>query len=301
GLPERGLIIDVRGNGGGHIANGERLLQLLTPREIEPELFQFINSPLTLDICLRAPGSEDLAPWADSIAQSTLTGAVYSASFNITSKESCNNLGQRYYGPVILITDALCYSTTDMFAAGFQDNEAGKILGTSGNTGAGGANVCTHEDLRRILATDEGTPYRRLPRGSAMRIAIRRSLRAGKHAGKPLEEFGIAPDDLHLMTHRDLLENNVDLINHAGKMLSREKTHKLLVTTGRDQAGTRKVAVTTENVSRLDVYINGRPQRSLDVTSGRVEFGIPATSRKSELLIQGYDGVSLVAARRLQI
>jgi C-terminal processing protease CtpA/Prc len=31
-LPQEGLIIDVRGNGGGYIENGERLLQLFTPR-----------------------------------------------------------------------------------------------------------------------------------------------------------------------------------------------------------------------------------------------------------------------------
>ncbi len=35
----------------------------------------------------------------------------------------------------------LCYSTTDIFAAGFQDNEIGKVLGVDESTGAGGANV----------------------------------------------------------------------------------------------------------------------------------------------------------------
>ena len=35
-MPKTGLIIDVRSNGGGLIWAGERLLQLLTPRMIEP-------------------------------------------------------------------------------------------------------------------------------------------------------------------------------------------------------------------------------------------------------------------------
>jgi len=36
-----------------------------------------------------------------------------------------------------------CYSTTDMFAAGFKDHGIGKILGVDNDTGAGGANVET--------------------------------------------------------------------------------------------------------------------------------------------------------------
>ena len=36
-LPQNGLIVDVRGNGGGTIMAGERLLQIFTPRKIEPE------------------------------------------------------------------------------------------------------------------------------------------------------------------------------------------------------------------------------------------------------------------------
>jgi hypothetical protein len=35
-LPQSGLIVDVRGNGGGLITAGERLLQVLTPRQIDP-------------------------------------------------------------------------------------------------------------------------------------------------------------------------------------------------------------------------------------------------------------------------
>src|SRR5262249_19570289 len=42
-LTATGLIIDVRGNGGGNILAGERLLQILTPHLIEPERLHFIN------------------------------------------------------------------------------------------------------------------------------------------------------------------------------------------------------------------------------------------------------------------
>ena len=38
---------------------------------------------------------------------------------------------------------ALTYGAADIFAAGFQDNQLGPILGTSATTGAGDANVWT--------------------------------------------------------------------------------------------------------------------------------------------------------------
>jgi len=38
--------------------------------------------------------------------------------------------------PVVLVTDALCYSATGYFAVGFQDPQIGKICGVNANTGA---------------------------------------------------------------------------------------------------------------------------------------------------------------------
>src|SRR5207237_9668742 len=70
GFPEQGLIIDVRGNGGGKIRAGERILQFFTPRRIKPELFQFINSPLNLEICRREALSR---PWPPSFASAVAT------------------------------------------------------------------------------------------------------------------------------------------------------------------------------------------------------------------------------------
>ncbi|MFV1984378.1 MAG: S41 family peptidase, partial [Thiohalomonadales bacterium] len=141
-----GLIIDVRDNGGGLIYAAEQLLQVLTPRQIEPERAQFINSPLNLTICRnhkkssRFPGLE-LGSWISSISQSVETGATYSLGHPISDPAKCNNIGQSYFGPVVLIVDPLCYSATDIFAAGFKDHYIGPIIGVGANTGAGGANV----------------------------------------------------------------------------------------------------------------------------------------------------------------
>ena len=56
GFPQDGLILDVRGNPGGNIRAAESLLQLFTPNTIEPESFEFLNTPLNFQICKSAPG-----------------------------------------------------------------------------------------------------------------------------------------------------------------------------------------------------------------------------------------------------
>jgi C-terminal processing protease CtpA/Prc len=66
------------------------------------------------------------------------TGAEYSQGLTLLPAARYNDIGQKYQGPVVLVTDALCYSTTDIFAAGFQDNQIGKVLGVDESTGAGG-------------------------------------------------------------------------------------------------------------------------------------------------------------------
>src|SRR5438105_681714 len=229
-FPQQGLIIDVRGNPGGTIRAGERLLQLFTPRRIKPERFEFINSPLNLEICRRAPEVWNLARWADSIAEAVVTGATYSLGFPLQPEESCNEIGQVYYGPVILITDALCYSTTDIFAAGFQDNEVGEILGTSDNTGAGGANMWSYGDLKIALGKGARSFFKPLPRKSELQLAMRRSVRVGRRDGRPLEELGITPDHRHYMTKRDLMKRNADLVGRAARILSPQPVYSLSVT-----------------------------------------------------------------------
>ncbi len=227
-LPQNGLIVDVRDNGGGHIYASEFTLQTMTPRRVAPEPVQFISSPLNLRICRRHqanPAGIDLGPWFDSLDLAIETGAQYSAAKPITPEDGANDIGQTYHGPVVLITDARVYSATDIFAAGFADHEIGTILGVDDNTGAGGANVWTHGLLAALLneppPPDETSPYVALPNGANLRVAIRRTLRVGKLAGTPVEDLGVKPQETHQMTRADLLEGNVDLLNKAGELLAR--------------------------------------------------------------------------------
>lgn len=216
-LPGNGLILDVRSNPGGNILAGEHLLQLFTSRKIEPEPVQMRSTTGTGALAR----SQMLAPWLESINLSVQTGEMFSLGFPL-SPPSVNEIGRRYLGKVLLLTNAACYSTTDFFAAGFQDHEIGKILGCDSSTGAGGANVWTQELLRQVWPdpVPENNPFKPLPKGMSMRVSLRRSLRVGKRAGLPVEDIGTKSDVIHRRTQRDVLEKDADLFDHAGYVLS---------------------------------------------------------------------------------
>jgi hypothetical protein len=294
-LPQNGLIIDVRDNGGGLIWASEGLLQLLTPRHIKPEPAQFINTPLTYELCRRDPF---LSPWLESIKQAIETGATFSQAFPLTPEEFCNKIGQKYDGPVVIITDALCYSATDIFAAGFQDHKIGPILGTSWNTGAGGANVYSHNDLKNWMGNGTDSPFRSLPSRASMSVSLRRLLRVHEREGMLLEDLGVKPDHVHKMTKDDILNDNVNLVNHAASILA---THKIAIDVS-SNAEELRVKTETENISRLDVSINGRLLKSIEVTNNSTPFVLERPQDETPFMeIRGYNDNTFVAVRRAKI
>ncbi len=315
-LPDRGLVIDVRGNGGGLIFAAEELLQVLTPRRIETEPAQFINTALNLRICRNHRDSTalpglSLGPWVESIEESTRTGATFSRGVPITPAEQANARGQQYFGPVVLITDALCYSATDIFAAGFQDHEIGPVIGVGGATGAGGANVWTHALLRRLMEPDNidpgPSPYAPLPRGADLRVAVRRTTRVGANAGNILEDLGVSPEVSYRMTRGDVLGHNQDLIDTAIDLLAERQPHAMTVSRvvrHRDRAPT--VYVSTRNLTRVDAEACGRRLSTRTVRRDRVTLALEeAVGRGNDhdidLTLYGYDGDALVAVVRSDI
>jgi hypothetical protein len=302
-LPQDGLILDVRGNGGGHILASEFTLQTLTPRRITPEPVQFVCTPLNLEICRRHKDNPtnqiDLGAWFPSMDQSVETGSIYSSAFPISPEDGANSVGQRYFGPVVLVTDARCYSATDIFAAGFQDHRIGPVLGVDDNTGAGGANVWTHGLLKalRDVPADPDSPYRPLPKQADMRVSIRRTLRVGALAGTPVEDLGVRADVRHEMTRRDVLEGNVDLMEAAGALLAGRPRRRLGMTTATDASGTLTLQLTLSGIDRVDVYVDGRPRSSTDVADGATSIAVADADGASVVQAQGFAAGELVAAR----
>lgn len=300
-LPQNGLIIDVRGNGGGHIYASEFLLQTLTPRAITPEPVQFIATPLNVRLCHQheenPTGQIDLGPWCRSMNQALDIGAAYSAAFPITPTDGANALGQRYHGPVVLVTDARCYSATDIFAAGFQDHQIGPVLGVDDNTGAGGANVWTHELLKLLLelpSPNPETPYRPLPSEASMRVSIRRTLRVHDLAGTPVEDLGVVPDHHYRMTRDDVLHGNAGLLERAGQLLAGMPVHRLGLAIA---ASGDQLTLETTNLDRADIYLDARPHTSVDISGSGITISIPDLTSVHTIRVEGFNAGRLVAAR----
>jgi C-terminal processing protease CtpA/Prc len=301
-LPQDGLILDVRGNGGGHIFASEFTLQTLTPRRITPEPVQFICTPLNLEICRRHRSNPtnqiDLGPWFRSMEEAVETGSIYSSAFPITPEDGANSVGQRYFGPVVLVTDARCYSATDIFSAGFQDHAIGPVLGVDDNTGAGGANVWTHGLLKalRDVPPDTASPYVALPKQADMRVSIRRTLRVGALAGSPVEDLGVRPDVRHELTRRDVLQGNLDLLDKAGALLVGRPRRRLDLTTS-TSGDDLVLQLTLGGLDRVDVYVDGRPRLSADVVDGPRELSLDGCGAAAVVQVQGFAAGELVAAR----
>jgi hypothetical protein len=84
-LPQAGLIIDIRGNTGGYIAAGERLLQLFSARKIVPARFQFRVTDATRAM---VQASDDFAEWRSSFIEAFNTGEEYTRGIPIEGDDS---------------------------------------------------------------------------------------------------------------------------------------------------------------------------------------------------------------------
>jgi C-terminal processing protease CtpA/Prc len=225
----KGLIVDVRDNGGGSTRASERIIQFVTPqRPIVPSRLYFVATPETLQFCrLSSPDIEDLGPdglrpWRDSIEQALQNGETFSQAFQYATNKDCNETPQfSFPRPVIVVTSALSYSSAEFFAAGFQDH-GGMVLGVDETTGGGGAGYRTHQRLHQYFE-DAGqaasSPFKPLNQGG-LSVAFRRSVRVGSGAGKEIEDLGVYRNRPYVMTRRDLLDHNSDLKREAARLLA---------------------------------------------------------------------------------
>ena len=290
-----GLIVDVRSNPGGVIEAGERILQLLTPNTIHPAQFHFINSRLIQRVMLNVDALDLAArgewqPWADGSAEAVSGGSEITNGRPLTAPELANGTGQRYHGPVTLIIDALSYSATDIFCAGFQDNCVGTVIGVDANTGGGGASRWLHPELMAHVKGTPGLELEPLPLSASMALASRRSMRVRANAGVALEDAGARCDLLHAVTRDDLLKGDCDLLGFACSHLGARPAYQLRILSAvlTDEGVVTRLA--TRNLSRVEFFLDGNPQCACSAEEN-LELVIPMAGlpgEPGELRVRGY-------------
>lgn len=200
-----GLIFDLRNNGGGYIFLAEGLVQLFTPKNPSPMNFVLKNSHANRHFMYQSPTST----FALALKEAEAIGSQYTAGLPLNPAESIDLLGQSYFKPVALLTNANCYSSCDMFSAMMQDHDAAIIFGEDSTTGAGGANNRSHSDTVKSLEADLG-PYKKLPAGQDIGFSFRQTVRSGRSTGVLLEDRGVLSDKIAQATLSDLYTDSGD-------------------------------------------------------------------------------------------
>ncbi len=218
-MPRRGLIIDLRSNPGGVIEVAERLLQLFTTRVIHPVRFALRATPALAALAEADGNGADLADWAASVRTAMDLGEEYSQHLPISDPDRCNGRPVAYRGPVVTVVNANTFSSGDIFAAGIADHGIGHIVSIGEGTGAGGANVWTHDDLEYAYHV-AGLPMPTRPPGIGYSLSMRRVVRAGTAAGLAIEDIGVPGEEHYTMTERDVLDGNADLTEFCARLLT---------------------------------------------------------------------------------
>ena len=294
-LPDRGLIIDIRGNPGGYIWAAELALQLFTPNHVEPTRFSALATPFTRQIASIGDVAEDLEPWKRSLDAAVRNGELYAQTIPITDPDACNALGQMYGGPVVLVADSTTYSSGDLFSAGFVDNRMGPFICVGSATGAGGANVWSYGELRKALA---GSPAALplLPDGIDLSLSFRRATRARANEGIPIEDVGVSGTP-YAMTRDDLLNGNPDLIATCIGVLRALPFSRL---TAAVDTAARTIQVSTTGLDVVDAKFDGHSGVTASVdTAGAVTIAYPPQTKTVELA--GCLGPDTLQRRRLSI
>lgn len=212
-----GMIIDVRDNGGGKIRLGEKMVQLFTPKKIQPLNFLLKASSANLHYLENTPYESSYTP---VLKEALAAGAEYTKAIPLNEEAGLNNLGQIYDMPVAIFTNANCYSTCDMMSASMQDHGVATIFGEDTTTGAGGANNVTLSSFYTEL--ENKGPFVLMPEFQDIGLSWRQTIRVGKNEGQVLEDIGVLSDMVVPNRIADLKMDSVAQYGQITKALKKQ-------------------------------------------------------------------------------
>lgn len=230
-MPQNGLVVDLRNNAGGSAAYVKAVVELLPGADVSAmpqvhrssrileQTFQQHNTNLS-DIerrILNAINSTYPSRTARRAGEQ-LTGPIG----DLFSSDLPSNLGAKkqqraYFGPLITVVDELTYSAGDVFAVVQKDQGISLLVGTSENTGAGGASFVPYSALNRLAPNI----HKRLPDGVEFTTALFRFFRLGKRSGSIVEYFGVRPNVRYYPTFNDAIYDDCDFFEFLGERMKK--------------------------------------------------------------------------------
>ena len=302
------IVIDVRDNGGGNIKIAEEMVQLFTPKEVLPGKVRLLPTDLNRQIFLKSNDNVENG-WTGDIAAAQQSNAKYTNPRPITTESQANRYGQAYFKPVVILTNARCYSACDLFSALMQDHAAAKVIGQDKHTGAGGANVMEYDAFRQILGNDNpANPIKVLPGYQSFRVSWRQSIRSGLNGGKLLEDQGVLPDALVRRTPNDITSENQDTMHAIHQFIDQmapDYTHSIKLTSSLLMANGAPAQWTEQvtDVDRVELQFNGQVLKTWDSLQGTqtltVTPNLTGTWEDKSLTLVGYkDGTPSLRVTR---
>ncbi len=308
----RGLIFDVRNNGGGSGQLSDELPQLFGRNEAVKTGDRLLNTDVMSRIFNESLFGIALPRGLDALEGVRGSTETHTPVFELFDSPGLNAFGQVYNGPVAVLANSNSYSASDYFSCHMQDSGIGFVFGEEPRTGAGGANVFEHQ-LFADLVPGVFSP---LPDTHRARVSFGQGVRQGLNEGAFIEDFGCEADLLVSPRLSDLLdggESQIAKITSALKYLSyfprfrtgvRAPTNDLFLVRASGDLG---FPLRVTNTPKVRVSINGEV---VDEVFNRrffgtntIDYSFPDTlplGQTSSVLIEGvtYSGKRLWNLKR---
>lgn len=228
-MPKTGLVIDLRGNVGGVADFPKAVMELFTDKIIPPYPFSVRSSRLANELSLEEPvdiadgGKNFIRSYREAVRTAWRAGEHYTGpvgnSFVSDPLRPFPRSKRAYSGPVITLVDGETSSSGDLFTTAQVDNGLSLVVSMDENVAAAGALKGT---FRRLFARAFPTVLESPPAGVDFAVPFARFFRGGtRFGGSILENFGVKPDVRYFRTARDVVENDVDLMEFLAKTLAK--------------------------------------------------------------------------------
>jgi hypothetical protein len=161
------LIIDLRSNLGGQIDYAEYLATLFHP-----------NPQQTFPFMTRA--NEDVLSIYDGdlswtrLIENSIGQNEYAGPGKISLASELSSFSQAYFGRVVLLTNAYCFSSCEIFAAAMKEFAGAEIYGLHKTTFGGGANVW--DSLYFAPAFEKNNLPKAIPQSLSFRATVRHGI-----------------------------------------------------------------------------------------------------------------------------
>lgn len=215
----KGMIFDVRDNGGGSGQLSDELPQLFGRNDAVTAQDRLINTEEMSRIFNESIFGPVFPRGLEAINEVAGTDATHTKVFSLFDSPGVNTFGQVYNGPVAVLANSNSYSASDYFSCHMQDSGIGFVFGEEPRTGAGGANVFEHSLLAQFIPT----VFTPMPATHRARVSFGQGIRQGLNEGSFIEDFGCEADLLVSPRLSDLLdggESQISQITYALKYLS---------------------------------------------------------------------------------